>query len=181
MIKIVPYEQAWHAAFVEEARRIRSQLGLRALRIDHVGSTSVPGLAAKPVIDIQVSVASLEPRGIFGADLQALGYAHVDLGDFDLVYPFFMRPGQWPSTHHVHLCEAGAAQERKHLAFRDYLRSHPAAAAEYLELKQDLARRHTGATHESRDAYALAKSGFIQAALARAFAEGLPLLDRSDG
>jgi GrpB-like predicted nucleotidyltransferase (UPF0157 family) len=181
MIELIPYEESWPSAFVMECKRIRSQFGDRAVRIDHVGSTSVPGLAAKPVIDIQVSVASLEPRGIYGADMRALGYAHVDLGGFDRVYPFFTRPKQWPSTHHVHICEAGAEQERKHLAFRDYLRQHPCVAAEYLELKKALARIHVGATHEERDAYSLSKSDFVNRVLAEAFALGLPVVGSSDG
>ena len=69
MITIVPYTQEWCRAFGAEARRIRAQFGDRALRIDHVGSTSVPGLAAKPVVDIQVSVASLQPRDSLLGDM----------------------------------------------------------------------------------------------------------------
>src|SRR5215471_7484762 len=135
MITIVPYMEEWPEAFATEARRIRAQFAGRALRIDHVGSTSVPGLAAKPVIDIQISLASLEPRDPLLRDMQMLGYTHVDIGDgFDLVYPFFKRPEQWPSSHHVHLCEAGGEQERRHLAFRDYLRRHTPVADSYLEL-----------------------------------------------
>jgi len=182
MITIVPYTQEWCRAFGAEARRIRAQFGDRALRIDHVGSTSVPGLAAKPVVDIQVSVASLQPRDSLLGDMQALDYTHVDVGDgFDLIYPFFKRPAEWPSSHHVHLCEAGAEQERKHLAFRDYLRRHASVAAEYLELKKELARIHGGATPESRENYALGKSDFVERVIARAFAEELPELGFSDG
>lgn len=182
MITIVPYMQEWPDSFATEAGRIREQFVDRALRIDHVGSTSVPGLAAKPVIDIQISVASLEPRDPLLRDMQLLGYTHVDTGDgLDLVYPFFKRPAEWPSSHHVHLCEAGGVQERRHLAFRDYLRRHGSVAAEYLDLKRELARVHGGASPESRENYARGKSEFVEQILVRAFAEGLPEFGSSDG
>jgi GrpB-like predicted nucleotidyltransferase (UPF0157 family) len=152
MIHIAPYDPAWPAMFEAEAATLRQLLGDRALRVEHVGSTSVPGLAAKPVIDIQVSVATLEPRGLY----------------------VFQKPTEWPCSHHVHLCVRGSRQERDHLAFRDYLRRHAAVAAEYLALKRDLALRHHGATHESRERYSLAKSDFIASVLERALVEGDP-------
>ena len=92
MIEIVPYRASWPREFADEAARIRTALGARARRIDHVGSTAVPGLAAKPVIDIQLSVPSLDPLAMWVEALRALGYTHVPLGDFDAVYPYFKRP-----------------------------------------------------------------------------------------
>ena len=181
MIEIVFYLAAWPDEFTVEAMRIRSHLRDRALRIDHVGSTAVPGLSAKPIIDIQISVASLTPRGLFTQDMAALGYSHLDLGDFDLVYPYFRRPDEWPHTHHVHICEHGGEQERRHLAFRDYLRRHPDRAAEYLSLKRYLADVHRGSDQHSREQYALGKSAFVEGVIALAFQEGLPNLGRSDG
>jgi GrpB-like predicted nucleotidyltransferase (UPF0157 family) len=77
MIVIAPYDPAWPAAFAAEAKRIQCAFGDLALRIEHVGSTSVPGLAAKPVIDIQVSVTSLEPRANYHTLMVDLGYTHV--------------------------------------------------------------------------------------------------------
>lgn len=165
MITLVPYDPAWPRLFAEEAARLQQALGGRVLRIEHVGSTAVPGLAAKPVIDIQVSVASLEARAPLFSGLQQLGYLHVPLGDFDRVYPFFQRPHAWPASHHVHLCVAGGEQERRHLAFRDHLREHADAAASYLALKQRLAAAHVGDTFESRERYSLAKSEFVEAVL----------------
>lgn len=181
VIRIFPYDPAWPTAFESEARRVRARFGKRALRIDHVGSTAVPGLAAKPVIDIQVSVATLAARVAIDGDMAALGYTHVDLGAFDRVYPFFVIPAEWPATHHVHLCEAGGEQERKHLAFRDYLRAHAEIAAEYVALKRALAREHGGATMAERERYSLAKGEFVRSVLERALAEGLPRLTPSDG
>lgn len=181
MIRIVSYDPAWPSAFAVEARRLRERFGGTALRIDHVGSTAVPGLAAKPVIDIQVSVVSLMTRAELDADMGALGYTHVDLGEFDRIYPFYVIPEHWPATHHVHLCEAGGEQERKHLAFRDHLRAHPDVADAYVALKCRLAREHGGATMAERERYSLAKGVFVRAELERAFAAGLPYPAPSDG
>ena len=161
MIVIVPYDPAWPALFASEAAGIRESFGSHAERIEHVGSTAVPGLAAKPVIDIQVSVRSLASRVLFHGLLEQLGYTHFPLGDFDLVYPFFKRPASWPSTHHVHLCVSGSVQERDHIAFRDHLRSSPASASAYAALKRTLAAVHHGNTMESQEHYSLAKSEFI--------------------
>lgn len=167
MIRIVPYDGDWPRQFEEEAALIRATMQGDALRVDHVGSTSVPGLAAKPVIDIQVSVLTLERVAAHARMLATIGYQHIPLGDFDLVYPFFQKPAAWPSTHHVHLCVAGGEQERRHLAFRDYLRAYPAVAAEYAELKRNLALANDDATLASRERYSLAKTGFVVSVLER--------------
>jgi GrpB-like predicted nucleotidyltransferase (UPF0157 family) len=171
MIVIAPYDPTWPAQFTAEAERIRVSFGIQAQRIEHVGSTSVPGLAAKPVIDIQVSVPSLGPRAYLAKRLEGLGYTHFALGDFDLVYPFFKRPAGWPSTHHVHLCVSGSEPERVHIAFRDYLRTHPTVATEYLDLKFKLAAAHDGQSMESQDRYSLAKTEFIGSVLQAALQE----------
>jgi GrpB-like predicted nucleotidyltransferase (UPF0157 family) len=173
LITIVAYDPAWPAMFEREAARLCKTLGGLALRIEHVGSTAVPGLVAKPVIDIQISVTSL------GSDVSACtalladaGYNHVDLGPFDKVYPFFQRPAAWPSTHHVHLCDVGGVQEWRHLTFRDQLRRHPDMAAAYAELKRRLAAEHLGRTRQERERYSLGKKGFVEAVLGRAEAGG---------
>src|SRR5262245_59447244 len=129
-IEIRDYDPEWPALFTAERQRIASELGSLALRIDHNGSTSVPGLAAKPVIDIQISVRQLQPIESFGAGLGRLGYTHSPHGD-DAWCPFFHRPATWPHTHHVHVVEAGGAEERRTLAFRDYLRENAQVAREY--------------------------------------------------
>jgi len=174
MIKIVRYDDAWPSLFETEAASIRKVMGNLALRIEHVGSTSVPGMAAKAVVDIQVSVATLEALIIYSEPLSRIDYTHVPLGAFDLVYPFFQKPAEWPSTHHIHLCVLGSSLERRHLAFRDYLRSHPAVAAEYVELKRSLASAHDGETLESRERYSLSKTEFITSVLQRAGYEKFP-------
>ncbi|MDX1648998.1 MAG: GrpB family protein [Myxococcota bacterium] len=172
-IEIVDYEPAWPARFREEAERIRAALGAAALRVDHVGSTAVPGLAAKPVIDIQVSVARLHPIVPWVRALEGLGYTHVPHPD-DATYPFLHRPADWPHSHHVHLCTAGSVEERENLAFRDLLRAEPAEAAAYEALKRRLAARHHAGSFASRNAYAQAKSDFIAPRVARALGRAAP-------
>jgi GrpB-like predicted nucleotidyltransferase (UPF0157 family) len=154
--------------FEAEAGHIQKAFGELALRIEHVGSTAVPGTLAKPVIDIQVSVRSLVSLAVYLPALCSLGYVYVPLGEFDSVYPFFQKPADWPSSHHVHLCVAGGELEPKHLAFRDHLRSHPNVAEEYGSLKQSLAAQHHGTTLESRERYSLRKSAFVMSVLEQA-------------
>ena len=177
MIEIASYSPLWAREFESEATALRKALAEFALRVEHVGSTAVPGLAAKPVIDIQVSVKSLTPLEAFEEALTPLGYRFVSLGEFDRVYPWFAKPGGWPSTHHVHLCVAGEEQEAKHLAFRNYLRSNPDQALRYEALKRKLATEHQGKSLASVESYSLAKTEFIESALASA---GLARRGRSE-
>ena len=172
-ILIVPYDSAWPGLFEAEAKRIGEALGGAALRIDHVGSTAVPGLAAKPVIDIQVSVRGLHPLEPHLRPLLALGYTHVPHPD-DATYPFLHRPSVWPHSHHIPLCESGSQEERRHIAFRDFLREHPEAAAAYAGEKRRLAAEFRSTSFESRNAYAGAKSAFIAPIIERALALGYP-------
>jgi GrpB-like predicted nucleotidyltransferase (UPF0157 family) len=169
MIEIVPYTEAWPLAFDSEAAALRRAMGAQAVRIEHVGSTAVSGLAAKPVIDLQVSVRSLESLEPFQAPLAALGYRFISITEFDdHEYPWFAKPGQWPSTHHVHLCVVGSELEVRHLAFRDYLRKNKEQARRYEALKRKLAGDYEGTTLHSVASYSMAKSEFIESALASA-------------
>ena len=164
MIELVDYDAAWPAAFAAEAQLLRAALGARALRIEHVGSTAVPGLVAKPVIDIQVSVATLADPAAYDEALGAAGYTHVvHDAAFDRSYPFFAKPLGWPHTHHVHLCVAGSREEARHLAFRDFLRANPAVARDYVRLKQELAALHGGFDEAARERYSNAKTDFVTA------------------
>ena len=167
MIQIAPYTVVWLREFESEAAALRRVMGAQAVRIEHVGSTAVPGLAAKPVIDIQVSVRSLESLEPFQAPLAALGYRFISITEFDdHEYPWFAKPGQWPSTHHVHLCVVGSELEVRHLAFRDYLRKNRELAQRYEALKRKLAGEYEGKTLHSVASYSMAKSEFIENALA---------------
>ncbi len=157
---IVAYDARWPHEFEAERARIGRALGALALRIDHNGSTAVPGLAAKPIIDIQISVARLDSIATYAERLAPLGYVHMPQED-DAVCPFFHRPAQWPHMHHVHLVEAGGDDERRTLAFRDYLREHELVAREYETLKRALAGTFDEHDASSRESYAHAKGDFI--------------------
>jgi GrpB-like predicted nucleotidyltransferase (UPF0157 family) len=172
-LDIVPYDARWPLAFIEERDRIAVALGPLALRIEHHGSTSVVGLAAKPVIDIQISVAALHPLDRYITPLAVLGYVHVPHQD-DAVCPYFHKPKTWPHTHHVHLVMAGGDNELKTLAFRDFLRDHPEVAREYESFKRHLSSRHDAGIFASQQAYAEAKGSFIAVVTEQAVAQGYP-------
>ena len=172
-LEIVAYDANWPRLFAVERERIAAVLGDLALRIDHNGSTSVPGLAAKPIIDIQVSVARLHPIDAYSPQLAQAGYIHMPHPD-DAFCPFFHRPAAWPHTHHVHAVQAGGDEERRTLAFRDYLRDHGESARQYADLKQRLAPQYSATDFSSRQAYADAKTEFIAGVIARALSEGYP-------
>jgi len=172
-LEIARYDPDWPNMFSAERDRLAAALGRLALRIDHHGSTSVPGLPAKPIIDIQISVLDLQPIERYASKLASLGYIHVPHPD-DSFSPFFHRPGAWPHTHHVHVVESGGAEERRTLAFRDYLREHPEAAREYADLKRHLASQHSAADFAARERYAQAKTQFVTGLTERALREGHP-------
>ncbi len=155
-VLLVPYDDTWPARFREEEKAIRRVLaGHLAGPIEHVGSTAVPGLAAKPIIDIMVGVTSLaESRSIIPL-LAEIGYVHYPYRP-DVMH-WFCKPSAAFRTHHLHAIPVGSALWRDRLAFRDYLRAHPETRLEYAALKAELAERH----HLDREAYTEAKTPFI--------------------
>jgi putative glutamine amidotransferase len=167
--ELVPHDPAWADRYEEEAARIEAALGDRVVRIDHVGSTSVPGLDAKPTIDIQVSLPSLEPRDDYVSALEMLGYRTL-LDPTAPDHEFASRDVDGNRTFQIHLCPAGSTWERRHLAFRDWLRDHPDDAAVYAQLKRDLAARHPNDIHTYTDG----KSEFIRSIEAKALAGAVP-------
>ena len=160
---ISSYDPEWPDRFESESARIREVLGDTAVRIEHVGSTSVPGLAAKPTIDIQVSVPSMVPRSAYTDPLVGLGYRWA-LDPSTDEHEFFSKDEDGERAFHVHVCATGSKWERRHLAFRDWLRAHPSDAADYERLKRELADRHPRDTYS----YASAKTEFIQEIMDRA-------------
>jgi GrpB-like predicted nucleotidyltransferase (UPF0157 family) len=135
-LQVSSHHPRWPLEFEAERTRIAQSLGQIACRIDHNGSTAVPGLDAKPIIDIQVSVKQLLPIRHYAEPLATLGYVHVPHDVDDAVCPFFHRPREWPHTYHVHVVESGGQEERRTLAFRDFLREHSDIATEYVALKK---------------------------------------------
>ncbi len=148
-------DPAWPARFGQLKMMIQRQLGPSAIRVDHVGSTSIPGLAAKPVIDIQVSVLDVNDEGSFRPALESLGWP---MRAREPGHRFFRPAKGKPRTVHVHVCQTGSEWERVHLLFRDYLRAHPHRAAAYAAVKSELAERHQDDGLEYTDA----KGPFIE-------------------
>jgi len=159
-IVIVDYDPRWAAIFVQLRARLAATLGPLAIRIEHVGSTAVPGLAAKPIIDLDVVIASRDPLPAVIRRLQPLGYHH----EGDLGVPgreaFTTPPDTYP--HHLYVCAADSAALARHLAFRELLRAHPETARAYGELKRSLAVRFGS----DRTAYTDAKTAFTEAVIA---------------
>jgi 2-amino-4-hydroxy-6-hydroxymethyldihydropteridine diphosphokinase len=159
-VVLVRYDPEWPAKFEAEADRLRGALGSVCTRVEHVGSTAVPGLVAKAIIDIQVSVDKLEPNERFVGPLEGLGYAYVPDPRFP-TYPFFRYPAEGPRLVHLHVALDGSPEEKEHIAFRDRLRQDPTLANLYLDLKRSLARKYFA----NRVAYSNSKGQFIGAAL----------------
>lgn len=139
-IEIVAYDPAWPDLFRQTAGPIREALGDVALRIDHIGSTSVPGLAAKPVIDIQIAVAAFEPLDAFRQPLEGLGYVF-KRNNPDLSKRYF-RESPGTRRTHIQVRRLGSFSQQLALLFRDYMRQHPVDALAYAQLKRDLAQRY---------------------------------------
>ena len=138
-VRVVPYDSDWPAAFAVEAESIRGALHDAPVDVHHIGSTAIPEIFAKPVIDILLVVPSLALLDSKVPSMVALGYE--SLGEFGIAGRRYFRKNSTTGirTHQVHAFETGSTGARRHLAFRDYLRSHPEAAREYSLLKQRLA------------------------------------------
>ena len=156
-VKVVPYDPAWPRMFREEAAGIRQALGGCVVEIFHMGSTSVPGLAAKPVIDILPVVTSLEEADRRRPWLEAMGYEW--MGEWGIPGRRFLRKGGEQRTHHLHIFSPQSEGEiRRHLAVPAYLRAHPQAALEYARLKTELAARFP----RDIDGYCDGKDAFVK-------------------
>ncbi|HEY9722150.1 MAG TPA: GrpB family protein [Oscillatoriaceae cyanobacterium] len=171
MIEIHVYNPAWPALFEAERARIAAALGDRLAALEHVGSTSVPGLAAKPIIDILAGVVRLEQAGACIEPIVALGYTYRP--DLETVMPerrFFCRETDGVRSHNLHLVAIDSEFWERHLLFRDYLRARPRVAAHYETLKRVLRDRFV----DDMGAYTDNKTPFIRQVeeLARAEREG---------
>jgi GrpB-like predicted nucleotidyltransferase (UPF0157 family) len=155
-VEIVPYDPAWPAMFRQEAEDLRRAIGRwLAGPIEHIGSTAIPGLGAKPVIDIMAGVESLDASRPAIAAAAALGYCYFPY-QADRKH-WFCKPSPAMRTHHLHLIPVDSPEWRRPIAFRNYLRAHPEVAAEYEALKRRLAVTFK----HDREAYTEAKTPFI--------------------
>jgi GrpB-like predicted nucleotidyltransferase (UPF0157 family) len=162
-ILVAPYDPTWPNRFAQERRLLQAAIGEWAVGgIHHVGSTAVPGLEAKPIIDILVGVESLEASRACFAPLDRLEYLYAPYLPSEMHW--FCKPHPSRRTHHLHLIPIESPRYRDELAFRDLLRARSDLADSYAALKRQLADRF----EQDRDAYTEAKSAFIQDALIRA-------------
>lgn len=172
-IEVIAYEARWADEGLAHAEAVAAALGPLALRVDHVGSTAVPGLAAKDVIDVQALVLRLEDEGIVQA-MQAAGYRFRENNHGDPPHPespAALGPDDWRKLYfrepkgarrvHVHVRRNGAAAARNSLLLRDFLRDDAPARRDYGEFKMALAQK----TRKDRDAYQLIKRPFISITL----------------
>jgi GrpB-like predicted nucleotidyltransferase (UPF0157 family) len=160
-ITLAAFDPAWPASFAREAARIRTALGERALLVEHVGSTSVPGLDAKPIVDVLLVVASSADEPSYVPALEAAGYV------------LRVREPNWHEHRvfkgpaialNLHVFSKGSSEVQRMLLFRDWLRENAADRELYLQTKRDLARRNWRYVQN----YADAKSAVVEAILARA-------------
>lgn len=181
-VVVVPYNPVWPRLYAQEAARLHHAARTAGLRlpIEHTGSTAVPGLAAKPVIDILVGYASQTERAIAREVFQSVGYAW--RGEQEIPGRDFFRRGE-PRQYHLHLAGIDSDFWREHLTFRDFLREHADVAQAYAALKITLANKFP----RDREAYIRGKTSFVHSVLARAntphrdVAVGTPDERREDG
>jgi GrpB-like predicted nucleotidyltransferase (UPF0157 family) len=165
-IVVSDYDRNWPHLFEQERTRIENTLGSFTLAIEHVGSTAVPGLPSKPIIDLLVGVPSLEAaEGRCIKPIEGLGYIYMpEYGSWLPGELFFRKgpPGPW--THHVHLMEPSCPRWEALLVFRDYLRAHPEAARAYADIKRSLA----SSSKDNIEAYRTGKTMFVEDTTAKA-------------
>ena len=163
-VQIVPYDPNWPHGFEIERQLLAREIGRWIVpgSIEHIGSTAVPGLASKPVIVIMAGVESLDASRGAIPDLERHQYNYAPYRTE--VMHWFCKPSPAHRTHHLHLVPLGSPLWLEQLTFRDYLRTHHDAAAEYAALKRQLAEAH----RFDRDAYTNAKGSFVKRILARA-------------
>jgi len=166
-VLVVGYDARWPVIFEKEKVRIREVIGDRIVAIEHVGSTAVPGLGAKPIIDIMVAVNHLSDAAECIEPLRSIGYEYVPEYEVSRPERRYFRKGPHDASNrhfHLHMVERTGDFWERHILFRDYLRTHLEVAQEYYRLKKELAEKHGS----NREAYTEAKTSFIDSVVARA-------------
>lgn len=154
-IVLVPHDPRWLSAAAAECERIARACGPAVKGVEHIGSTSVPGLIAKPVLDLMPLIDNFEDGYSCVTPMRALGYWYA--GDFGIPGRHLFVKGS-PRTHHAHMLLRTSKEARRHLAVRDTLRARPEMAARYAALKEQLAARFG----DDRESYANAKAAFMR-------------------
>lgn len=157
-VELVPYDKNWKHQFEQEKQLLFKTFGDKLIAIEHIGSTSIPNAWAKPIIDINVAIESLDDAPDFVKDLESLGYVNMPNRWFSDRY-FFPKGSEKLRTHHLNLVEQSSETGWvAPLLFRDYLIAHPEELQAYNDLKKDLAKRYK----DEREKYTEAKSDFVK-------------------
>ncbi|MDI4649219.1 GrpB family protein [Cohnella hashimotonis] len=153
-VRLSDYSKEWARLYENEVAFLSAIFGDEIVRFEHFGSTSVPGMKAKPVIDMMGVVRNIDRIDAYNDRMRLLGYDIA--GEWGIPGRRLLRKGGEERTHHIHFYETDNPQIERHLVFRDYLRCHPAEAARYSRFKEELAERHAR-TNE----YSPAKKAFV--------------------
>lgn len=167
-VVVVPYDPAWPQAYALAAAEVRPAMGGTLIEIHHIGSTSIPGIHAKPVIDMLAVVTDLNALDARSDQMRSLGYEV--MGEFGIAGRRYFRRDDREGirTHQIHAFVKDSPHIARHLAFRDFMRAHRSVADEYSELKQQLARAHP----DDIEAYMDGKDAFIKFTEATALKSG---------
>ncbi|MGH3148390.1 MAG: GrpB family protein [Rubrobacter sp.] len=164
-VEVVPHSPGWAAGFREVADRLRAVLGDEVIAVHHIGSTAIPGISAKPIIDVLLEAREVERLDDFVPEMARLGYEA--RGEFGIPgRRFFVKNARSRRTHHIHAFTTGSLGLERHLAFRDYMISHPEKAEAYSRLKERLAQQFP----TDIEAYMDGKDPFIKEMERRAMA-----------
>ncbi len=163
IVKLCKYDNRWAQLFEEEKERLRKLLGKEIVGIVHVGSTSIPGLCAKPIIDIMIVVKDIASIDMLKKILGANNYEYRENASSD-ERVFFAKGPHERRTHYLHVVEFGSNEWNSLISFRDYLREHDDVRAEYELLKKSLYKKYA----DNRDKYTVAKDDFIKSILKQA-------------
>lgn len=156
-VKLLPYDEKWSALYAEEKSVLLDAIGNYIIAIEHVGSTSIPGVCAKPIIDIAIGVKDSLNGTFCVSPLVKIGYEYKgEAGVPDR--HFFVKGSEKCRTHYLHIEELNGVNWKNHVLFRDYLRNHRKEASNYSNLKRGLAEKYGN----DRDAYAKRKNPFIE-------------------
>jgi len=165
-VVVEPHDPSWAGAFEAEAPQLLQALGSNLVACHHIGSTAIPGIYAKPIIDVLVEVVDIDAVDVQAPAMEALGYEA--MGECGIAGRRFFRRNNASQvrTHHVHVFAEGTPGATRHIAFRDFMRAHPAHAREYSELKRGLASAHP----QDIGQYMAGKDSFIKDMERRALA-----------
>jgi len=155
-VEVVPHQDAWKEKFADEAKKLQEVLENEVINIYHIGSTSIPNIYAKPIIDILVEVKEISTVDHYKMEMEKLGYEA--MGEYGIPGRRYFRKGATERTHHVHVFQTGSKHIIRHLAFKQYLIAHDDVAQHYSNLKRRLAKQYP----TNMEAYINGKDPFIK-------------------